>query len=319
MKRVLPPFSAVRAFEAAARHLSFKAAAEELCVTQSAVSHQVKSLEDFLGSPLFHRQANTVALTDTGQDYFEDLHSILDHLDDSTRRNRDCETGRALHVHSTPAFATRWLLKNMEAFCSSHPDIELRLTTGIETTNFQTQDVDLLIQYGQRSADGLRTDPFLATTRVPVCSPKLITDAGAVRSPDDLLSYPLLRDDVGDEWHDWFRLAGVDVPEDLHGPVFAHCDLSLSAAEEGLGVALAYEAFIREQVADGRLIRLCRTSTRPKVIYSVTCPQGWERRRKIAAFRSWLFDATAPLATTAKAKPVAADSDGYLPAVPFPN
>ncbi len=163
MKRLLPPFAAVRAFEAAARHLSFKEAAEELCVTQSAISHQVKALEAFLEKTLFYREANAVTLTSVGERYFKDVSAILDQFDESTRRNKDCGREGRLNVHSTPAFAARWLLKNINSFNQAHPDIEIRLTTGIETTDFRTDGIDVLIQYGQQSAAGLISDPFLST------------------------------------------------------------------------------------------------------------------------------------------------------------
>ncbi len=317
MKRTLPPFPAVRAFEAAARHVSFKDAAEELHVTQSAVSHQVKGLEEFLGKALFHRAANGVTLTRAGEEYFDDVSSILDQLEESTRRNRDCEISGPLRICSTPAFAARWLLPRINAFNSVFPDIELQITTTIEPIDFRKDDVDVLLQYGRQSARGLRVDPFLSSARIPVCSPGFLESSVSIQDPEDLLQHTLLRDVVGDEWADWFKCAGIDFPETIQGPCFEHCDLSLRAAEKGQGIALAYDALITDEIASGALLKLFDIKTSRKVIYSVTCPECWINRPRVSAFRKWLFRETGRVGCTAKpeAKPTA--DQVYIPALPY--
>lgn len=289
MRRHLPPFSAVRAFEAAARHLSFKAAAEELNVTQSAISHQVKGLEVFLGAALFRRQANGVALTCCGRNYFADLSSVLDHLDASTERARGAEIGGPLSVRATPAFTSRWLLPRMNDFNSAYPEIELEVTTTTSPLHFPRDGVDILIQYGQSPADGLRVEPFLSSSRFPVCSPALLRAGPPIREPEDLAQVTLLRDLVGDDWAAWFTCADSRMPEKIKGPRFAHCELTMRAAEEGQGVALAYGALINREITDGRLVKLFDLETPPKVIYSLTCPESWTNRPRIAAFRNWIF------------------------------
>ncbi len=319
MKRTLPPLSAIRSFEAAARHLSFKDAAEELNVTQSAISHQVKGLEEFLGRSLFFRAATGVTLTLAGEDYFGDLSSILDQLDASTRRNQERDLSGPLHVRATPAFAARWLIGRIKAFNGDFPDIELQVTTSIETTDFRKDDVDILLQYGEQSAQGLRVEPFLSSSRIPVCTPKMLAGAPSIDDPEDLLRHTLLRDMVGDEWEDWFACAAVDLTEPLQGPRFEHCDLSLRAAEQGQGVALAYEALITGELADGTLLKLFDIKTSRKVIYSVTCPDCWIDRPKISAFRTWLFKESGQLECPAKTRAKADDNEGYLPAYPYAN
>ncbi len=290
MKRVLPPFSAVRAFEAAARHLSFKRAAEELSVSQSAISHQIRALEEFLGRPLFRREANGVALTETGIRYCRDISPALDRINDATRRCTGRPLGpRKLHVRATPAFATRWLLRNVQSFGELHPDIEMKVTTGIELPDFRTSDVDIVIQYGQATAEGLNVEPFMSTGRIPVCSPRLVAKTALPLKPADILQYPLLRDEVGDGWRDWFRSAGVDCPDRLGGPVFEHCDLSLRAAELGHGIALAYETLVTDEIAAGALLKVCEIRTPPREIYSIACPTDRMSRRKESAFRAWLL------------------------------
>ncbi|MCP4329727.1 MAG: transcriptional regulator GcvA [Alphaproteobacteria bacterium] len=317
MKRTLPPFTAVRAFESAARYSSFKDAAEELNVTQSAISHQVKALEEFLGSALFHRGNKGVGLTPTGRAYFDDVTSILDQLDASTRRRRDCETDGPLNVRSTPAFAARWLVPKLNRFNSAYPDIELCITTTIATTDFRKDDVDVLLQYGQASASGLRVDSFLSSSRVPVCSPKMLEGAPPIQDPDDILRHTLLRDVVGDGWDDWFERAGVHCAKPPQGPHFEHCDLSLRAAEQGQGIALAYKALVADEIAQGVLVKLFEFETEPKVIYSVTCPKSWINRPKIAAFRNWLFEEAGEIDAPASTTP--SESSDYIPALPYPN
>lgn len=289
MRRSLPPFSAVRAFEAAARHRSFKVAAEELSVTQSAISHQVKGLEQFLGATLFHRRANGVELTRCGTDYFGDVNLILDHLDASTERARGTETNGPLSVHATPAFTSRWLLPRMNRFNVAHPEIELEVTTTTNPMQFPDDGVDVLIQYGQKLTAGLTVDPFLTSSRFPVCSPGFLKSGAVIRAPEDLAKVTLLRDLVGDDWATWFACANARLPDEITGPRFAHCELTLRASEEGQGVALAYGALINREIADGRLVKLFDLETPPKVIYSLTCPEAWTNRPRIAAFRNWVF------------------------------
>lgn len=292
MRRNLPPFSAVRAFEAAGRHLSFKDAAQELHLTQSAISHQVKRLEEFLGLALFRRGAGGVELTDAGAEYLGDMSALLNSLEASTERARGRDLDRPLHIRSTPAFASRWLVPRIDRFNDAYPDVELWLATSIEPVNFATDEVDVLIQYGQEPTPGLRVDPFLYSCRLPVCRPDLVANGSPIRVPDDLWQYTLLRDMVGDGWEEWFELAGARSRRDIGGPRFEHCDLTLRAAEQGQGVALAYEALIADELASGALVPLFELRTPPKVIYSVACPESWCNRPAIAAFRNWLFDET---------------------------
>jgi len=174
MKRNLPPFAAIRAFEAAARHRSFQDAADELHVTQSAISHQVKRLEDFLNVALFRRNGHGVEPTPDGLDYCGDVGAILDGLDASTERIKGSDGAGPLFVRATPAFASRWLLPRMGAFNRAYPEIELQVTTTADPMHFPRNGVDVLIQYGQAPTPSLRVDPFLTSTRFPVCCAGLL-------------------------------------------------------------------------------------------------------------------------------------------------
>ena len=290
MKRNLPPFAAVRAFEAAARHGSFKAAAEELHVTPSSISHQVKGLEDFLGIALFDRRAGGVSLTRSGASYFGNTTCILDDLDRATQDIAGTEAGGPLSVRATPAFASRWLLPRLDTFSRAFPEIEVEITTTDDPIEFPGDGVDVLIQYGHVPQEGMAVEPFLVSTRFPVCSPTYFEAAPAIHNPQDLTRLTLLRDlDAYDEWETWFACAEAALPGRLRGPRFAHCELTLRAAEEGHGVALAYGALIDRELADGRLIKLWDLETPPQVIYSLACPESWNNRPRISAFRNWVF------------------------------
>ena len=294
MNRSLPPFPALRAFEAAARLGSFEAAAAELCVTQSAVSHQIKVLEGFLNSALFLRTAGGVELTQAGSAYSGDVTLIFEDLTHSTRKARETDRAGLLSVCGTPAFVSRWLLPRLGRFSAAFPSIELKITTTDTPGPFPPEGVDVLVQYGVSPLRGLEVDPFLASSCFPVCSPEYRARNPSVLNPGSLPRATLLRDVVGDGWESWFRAAGVAMPEKLAGPRFAHCELTLEAAEAGQGVALAYGALIEDQIAQGGLVRISQHETAPRTLYSLACLEGASGRPRIAAFRNWAFGELRP-------------------------
>ena len=290
MRRRLPPFAAVRAFEAAARHGSFTAAAEELNVTQSAISHQVKRLEAFLDTPLFVRTPQGLTVTPAGQDYLAELTGILDRLDASTRRICHPDQPELLRIRATPAFTARWLLPRMHRFQSRHPELDYEIANGLPPTDFSNGDVDLFIHWGTEPVDGARVEPFFASARAPVASPQFLRRAPAIESPADLLAVTLLHDKVLDGWAQWFESCGVVPPANPRGPRFAHCELALQAAETGQGVALPYTALIPSELESGRLVRLFDHETPPVVIYSLAYQESDAGEPKIRAFRDWILE-----------------------------
>ena len=289
MRRDLPPFTSIRSFEAAARHLSFKTAAEELNVTQSAISHQVKALEDYLGVRLFLRGTREVILTREGSGYLGEVSLLLDQLAAATDHIRDKDAAGPLFVRSTPAFAARWLVPRIAAFRAAHPQIELHIATSLEPPDFAGDRVDVAIRFGQEKLPRLRVVPFFSTPRFPVASPRLLNGRRSLRGPDDLRHFTLLHDEIGDGWQDWIRCAGLADFDSTTGPRFEHCELVLRAAEEAQGVALAYGALVEADLAAGRLIRLFEIDLPPRAIYSIVSPTTWSDRPKIAAFRNWLL------------------------------
>jgi LysR family transcriptional regulator, glycine cleavage system transcriptional activator len=295
MRTRFPPFSSVRAFEAAARLLSFKAAAEELHVSPSAISHQVRNLELFLNAPLFIRHPQGVELSLLGNSYLAQLTPLLDRFSACTDEVLGAGLVGQLKVRTTPAFAARWLVPRIAAFNLEHPDIELHITTSLERPDFSRGDVDVIVQYGVESADGMSVQPFLQSARSPVASPDLLRHGRPIRVPADLISYTLLHDMVGDDWPSWFKIASSYPVELPRGPRFEHCNLTLGAAELGQGIALGFLALAESSLAKGTLVRLFDLETLPRVIYSVVFPTEWEFHGKVAAFRDWLVDQSADL------------------------
>jgi len=302
MRGRLPQLSAIQGFEAAARHASFKRAADELNLTQSAVSHQVKALEDFLGVALFERSGNRLALTREGRDYLVEVTAGLERLVAGTERICCAGSPAVLSVRGTPAFIARWLTPRLDRFREVAPGIELRLGTGLPPTDFSSRDVDVVVHWGEAPMPGVRIDPFLSSIRFPVCSPDLLRRAGPFRRPADLARVTLLHDMVGDAWQGWLERLGAASFAYERGPTFEHCELTLGAAERGQGVALAYGALIERELAHGTLVRLFEAATEPVLIYSLACLAGRAEVPKIAAFRAWIMT---EVATTGPRHPAA--------------
>lgn len=286
MARRLPPFAAIKAFETAARHLSFKAAADELCVTPSAVSHQIRTLEEFLDTALFERAGNRLTLTHTGRAYQGRLTGLLDGLDDSTRA-ASARHADVLRVLSTPSFAARWLVPRLDRIPGAE-NLRLRVSEGAPSTDFARNNADVVIQWGHDPVPGVVVEPLMASRRYPVATPDLVRQE-AIARPQDLLEQRLLRDAEGNGWAGWFRAAGVDARALPPGPRFAHCELVATAAERGQGVALVYDAVMRDTIAAGRLVRLFETVSLPRTIYSVAFLEASAGEARVRAFRDWLF------------------------------
>lgn len=287
MGRKLPPFSAVRAFEAAARHLSFTKAADELCLSPSAISHQVRSLEDYLDTKLFERRNNRMQLTQTGQAYSGRMTSLLDVFEASTLDAADAAR-ESIRVLCTPGFAARWLVPKLDRFCEPSA-IRLRVSVGAPSTDFQANDADVVIGWADDPVAGAEVVPLMQSGRYPVAAPSFIREQG-IETPDDLRNVTLIHDETMDQWAEWFAAAGVEKPDFPRGPEFPNCELATSGVEQGLGVSLAYDIMVRETVASGRLARLFETVTMPFVIYSFVCQRSRVSEPLIAKFREFVFN-----------------------------
>ena len=286
MGRKLPPFAAVRAFEAAARHLSFTKAANELCLSPSAISHQVRSLEEYLDTKLFERRNNKMQLTLTGRAYAGKMTSLLDVFEANTLDAADT-ANHSLRVLCTPGFAARWLVPRLDRFVEPSA-VRLRVSVGAPSTDFQTNDADVVIGWADAPVAGAEVVPLMQSGRYPVATPNFVREHG-IESPEDLRTVTLMHDETMDQWAEWFAAAGVEPPDFPMGPEFPNCELATSGVEQGLGVSLAYDLMVRETLASGRLVRLFETVTMPFVIYSFVCQRSRTSEPLIAAFRKFVF------------------------------
>ncbi|GGZ13375.1 MULTISPECIES: transcriptional regulator GcvA [Shewanella] len=290
MSKRLPPLNAVKAFEAAARHLSFTRAAEELFVTQAAVSHQIKALEDFLGLKLFRRKNRSLLLTEEGQSYFLEIKDIFGQLADATDRLLARSAIGSLTVSMPPSFAIQWLVPRLAKFSEKNPDIDVRIKAVDSSTDSLSDDVDVAIYYGQGNWPGLRADKLRNEVLIPVCSPLLLKGPKPLEKPADLKFHTLLHDMSRHDWQAWFRQCGVTDINVNQGPIFSHSSLVLQAAAHGQGVALGYSVLARPDILAGRLVCPFQEVLVSKDAYYLVCQQKHAELGKIVAFREWMLD-----------------------------
>ena len=292
MPRRLPPLNALKAFEAAARHESFTRAAEELCVTQGAVSHQVKALEIELGIKLFNRERQRLIITEAGRAYLTVVRDAFDRIASGTERLLQRQSGGALTVTTSPNFAAKWLVHRMGRFAEAHPDIDLRVSASPQHIDFAREDIDLAIRHGDGTAPGLHVIRLCAETLFPVCSPKLLTGRNALRTPADLRRFPLLHVDdrqSWNQWGQWLDFAGVRDIDLAHGPVLSQVSMAIDAAVDGQGVALARTALAAWDLIGGRLVRPFDLEMPVPFAYWIVCPKPSAKLAKIVAFTDWLI------------------------------
>ena len=251
MDRAQLPLNALRAFEAAARHLNFTRAAIELCVSQGAVSHQVASLERRLGVPLFRRLPRGLALTDEGHALVPVLGEAFDRVAATLERYAGGHLREVLTIGVVGTFATGWLLPRLDAFGRAHPHIDLRIMTNNNRVDLAGEGLDLAIRFGDGAWHGTRATPILAAPLTPLCAPAIAERLG---DPAALARETLLRSYRADEWSRWFDAAGANCPP-LRGPVFDSSALMVSAAVAGFGVALVPHAMFAQELHAERLVR----------------------------------------------------------------
>jgi LysR family transcriptional regulator, glycine cleavage system transcriptional activator len=290
MRRALPPLNAMHAFEAAARQLSFTRAAAELHVTQAAVSHQVKALEEHLGVKLFRRLPRRLLLTDEGQSYARALGDAFSRLAEATARLHARDARRLLTVSVIPSFAARWLVPRLGRFRELHPDIDVRVAPTAALADFARDDVDVGIRFGPaRRFPGLRVDLVLGDEMFPVCSPRLRRGPRALRDPDDLRHHTLLHDEGHEQWRAWLAAAGLRGLDAGRGPIFTDASMLLQAAAEGQGVAIARRVLAEDELHRGRLVRPFPLALPTERAYWLVSPRATAEQPKIRAFRDWLL------------------------------
>jgi LysR family transcriptional regulator, glycine cleavage system transcriptional activator len=289
MSHRLPPLAALRAFEAAARHLSFTRAAQELHVTQTAISHQIRGLEDLLGVKLFRRLARGLVLTEEAQRYLPAVRDAFGRLEVATAELLAGRTGGALTASVLPSFAAKWLVPRLGRFRAVNPDIDLRISTSQHLVDFAREDVDVGIRMGRGHYPGLRVDRLFGESLMPVCAPTLPEGEHPLRRPDDLRHHVLLHEDDYTGWQLWLELAEVAGVDARRGPIFTDAAMVVQAAAEGQGVALGRTALAAWDIAAGRLVRPFDIGMPHDLAYYLVCPEASAERPRIAAVRAWLL------------------------------
>ncbi len=298
MPKDIPPLNALRAFEAAGRHLSITKAADELCVTAAAVSHQVKALEDYLDVRLFRRAGNALFLTDAGQAFlpglragFAELERAMDAL-----REHDCRGPLVLSV--APIFATNWLIPRLESFRAAHPDIDVRISATLQLADFERDGVDAAVRVGRGRYPGLASHRLFGESVVPMCSPALLNGARPLASPDDIRHHVLLHFDwpaqeqVTPDWGTWLRSMAVKGVDADRGPRFTQPEYAMQAATEGAGIVLGWRSLAEADLASGRLTIPFDLPLQMDVAFYLVYPEASAERPKLARFREWLLAQT---------------------------
>ena len=297
----LPNLNGLRAFEAAARHLSFTAAARELSVTQTAVSHQIRRLEDELGLKLFRRGGRAVRLSLTGERFLPAVQEAFELLRRGAAQLRRQQLAGPLTVSTTASFATKWLVPRLAGFQRRHPEIEVRIATSTALIDFRDDDVDVAIRYGEGAWPGpLVIERLLEDDVVPVCSPALLQGPRPLREPADLRHHVLLHVlAYRDDWRLWLTATGTTGVDPERGPLFDQTILALQAAAEGMGVALGRTVLMQHELAEGRLVMPFDVRTPSEYAYYLVMPQDAADSPRIAAFRDWLHAELAPAGNAA--------------------
>jgi len=304
----LPPLNALRAFETAARRLSFAMAAKELHVTPAAISHQVKGLEDYFGQRLFRRLKRGLELTRAGQVLLPKLSEGFGCLGDAVADMRSIDEEGALLVSAAPSFATRWLAPRLHRFVGSNPELDVRINastrlidpgkdpnvSGDTVVGSPVEDADIVVRFGTGDYPGFRVDKLLSVTVTPMCSPRLLKSGPPLREPADLKNHVLIHDNVLYDdgrplWDAWFEAAGLPDMDTSHGLRFSHALLALEAAADGMGVTMGMPALAGSDLASGRLVAPLRLSLPLKFAYYIVSGPETAERADVVAFRNWLF------------------------------
>jgi len=283
------PLNGLKAFEAAARHLSFTRAADELHVTQAAVSHQVKTLEQRLGVKLFRRLPKSLLLTDEGQALLPELHDAFERMARAVNRVTSAQGGSALSVSTLTTFALSWLVSRLPRFQARHPAIEVRLNTTARMVDFTREDVDVAVRYGDGNWPGLDTVRLSSEQLFAVCSPKLLSGKRRISKPADILKFPLIHMDSRADWNNWLQEAGLDESAVTHGPVLNRASMVIDAAINGQGIALARTTLAAWDLLNGHLVRPFAQSLPLAKTYWIICPKATAGLPKIVTFRDWLL------------------------------
>lgn len=289
----IPSLNGLRAFESAARHMSFTKAAQELNVTQTAISHQIRRLEDELGIRLFLRLKDGLALTTEGRAYLPGISSAFDELRYSTKMLHDSTNNSALTISTLVSVASKWLLPRLASFQNAFPDIDVRVTASTELVDFRNGGIDAAIRYGVGDWTGLRADWLMSDEIFPVCSPQLLTGPKALKDPVDLANHTLLQVSgmTSNDWNLWLSAAGQ--PKELADGTRLTFDLAMmavQAASDGLGVCIGRSTYVDDDLKAGKLVEPFNLRLKSDLGFYLVTPLEVAESKKVVAFRTWLID-----------------------------
>lgn len=286
----LPSLGGLRAFEAAARHLSFKAAAAELAVTPTAISHRIRRLEEELGCQLFHRRTRSIVLSRAGETLLPDVRDAFLKLQRAAGKLREAEGRGVLTVSTVASFAVKWLVPRLGDFQQQNPGIDVRISSNLALSNFRDDGVDLAIRYGRGAWPGLRADMLYREESFPLVAPSLLSGGPPLNDPADLARHTLLHVSIyPDDWRRWLTMAGFADLEPAGNQIFDDSIIALQAAINGLGVTLGRHTLSGADIAAGRLVKPFEMPLPQETAFYVVSPLATQDKPKIAAFRDWIL------------------------------
>lgn len=287
MNKPLPSLNALRAFVAVAKHGSLKDAASELFVTPSALSHQIRNMENLLNIQLFQRSKAGLTLSPSGNLIYADLADAFKQINQTMAKLNHDDHGELLNVSMLSTFAMRWFIPRLSSFQQLHPNIEVRISTSIAQIDFEREDMDCAIRSGHGQWQGLHTEYLFSETFTPVCTPKL---AQALQTPNDLLNYPLLHALLRpDDWHVWLAAAGITAQHHQHGQTFETRNFAIQAAVDGVGIAMIDPSLVTKEVNAGQLVLPFSQTLADNNAYYLVYPEQYTSLDRIQAFQAWLL------------------------------
>jgi len=289
--RRLPPLNALKMFEASARNLSFSGASEELFVTPSAVSHQVKTLENFLGVELFHRSNRKVTLTPQGEQYLASVKHAFDEIEMATQRLSVTQGASVVQISVAPNFLIRWLMPRMSRFRALFPDVELQINASMGLLDFNRTSTDMAVYYGNGEWDDIEVEFLRKVMLVPVCGPSLLQTGPPLEKPSDLANHTLIYVSKRTwEWDNWLKKAGVEFITPKGSMQLSSSQLTTAAAQENLGVALADQTLISREIESGKLVVPFDIPLDTKKAFYLVYRKHRPLTKGMEAFRNWLMD-----------------------------
>ena len=290
MARRLPPLNSLKSFEAAGRLLSFTHAAEELNVTQAAVSHQVKVIEGFLGMPLFLRSPRKLVLTEQGRALLPEVIEAFDKLSNAIGAIQQEPPNKMISVRLAPSFAAKWLSPRLKYFWLQYPEIDLCLYHAHPAVDFDREQIDIAVTYGKGDWPGIVADRILSLDFFPVCTPAFMSNDKPLSDIDNLRYYTLLHDASYECWTDWLKLSGINEVNVNKGTIIDDTNVLIQAAVDGQGVALGSKTFVQELLDSGKLVKPFDITLKNDFAYYIVCPETNLKNPSVKAFKNWLLD-----------------------------